>query len=123
MAPALRAASTTAARIGPATERTAGALFRLEAGEFFELVEAGIDLRAGQGSKTVHAELFAAEAAHHRSVGDATTDLLKRVVVLDVQVEAGHVSEEPAGKGIARAGRIEDVVQQVAGHNEVALGA
>src|ERR1700690_4320547 len=111
MAPALSAARTTAARIGPAMDRAAGALFRLKAGEFFELVEAGIDLRAGQGPKTVHAKLFAAEAAHHRTVDDGAADLGDGGVVLDVEAAAGHVSEEAAGEGIARAGGIEHVLE------------
>src|SRR5690349_5827839 len=103
---------------------TAGSAAGLKRGAGFELVITRLDLVAGQRPEPVHAELFAAEAAHDRSVDDGALQFGKiQISVAGRNAPAREVADEAAGEGIARAGRVEDVLEQVARRDEVAAAA
>src|SRR5689334_18160458 len=90
----------------------------------FEFLVAAIDLRAIQSAETIHPELFAAEAAHHRSVDHRAPQLGHiEVAIARVRTRGSKIADETAGEAVACSGWIEDVLQQVAGHHEVAIAA
>src|SRR5690348_14660002 len=91
------------------------AAWRLERRKSPEFVKASIDLCARQCSEALHAELFAAEAAHHRTVNHGAMQFVHaEVTVVQVETSLGKISNEPARKAVPRSGRIENIFQQVA---------
>ena len=92
--------------------------------QVFELLIAGLDFFAGQGAEAVHAELLAAEAAHHGTVDHGAAQFGKiEIAVGGRDAAPGQVADEAAGEAIARAGGVEDVFQQIARHHEVVVAA
>src|ERR1044071_4105191 len=96
----------------------------LERGETAELFEPRIYLRPLELAETFHAELFAAEAAHHRTVNHGAAQFTPAdVVFFQIEPLLGQVADEAARKAVARAGWIEDGLEQVPGHGEVRVFA
>src|ERR1035441_4045300 len=92
----------------------------LKRGVVFELLIAGLDFFTGQGAETVHPELFAAEAAHDGTVDHGAAQFGKlEIAVGGRDAAAGQLADDTAGEAIARAGRVEDVFQQIARDHEV----
>src|SRR4030088_1568287 len=104
-----------------ATIAMAPATFRgLERSELAELFKSGIDFFTRERAKALHAEAFAAKTSHdrpidHRAAEHAAAD----VVALQAKAVLGQIADESAGETIARAGGIENVLEQVAGHDEI----
>src|SRR4051812_10225147 len=97
---------------------------RLEAGAGFEFVIAIVDLRAGQGPESVHAELLAAETAQDRAVDDGTPQIGDiDLVILRLDTLTGKIADEAARETIACAGRIEHLFQQIPWRHEVTIAA
>src|SRR5450759_2492076 len=103
------------------TKASAASTIRpLKRGVVLELLITGLDLFTGQGAEPVHAELFAAEAAHHGTVDHGAAQFGKiEIAVRWRDAPAGQISDEAAGEAIARARRVEDVFQQIARDHEV----
>src|ERR1022692_3053704 len=96
----------------------------LKPGVVFELLIACLDFFTGQGAKTVYAEFLAAEAAHDRAVDHGAAQFGEiEIAVMGREAAAGQVADEAAGEGIAGAGGVEDVFQQIARHHEVLAAA
>src|SRR5450631_2168610 len=92
----------------------------LKRGVVFELLITGLDFFMGQGAEAVHPELLAAKAAHDGTVDHGTPQFGKiDIAVGGRDATAGKITDEPAGEAIARAGRVEDIFQQIAGDHEV----
>ena len=82
---------------------------------------AGIDLGARERAEAVHAELFAAEAAHDGAVDHGTAQFGEvHRAGFGIDTAPGQVADEAAGEAVARAGGIEDILQQVTRGHEVA---
>src|SRR5580700_5887213 len=97
---------------------------RSEASTGFEFVVTIVDLRAGECPEPVHTELLTAETAHHRPVDHGAAQFHDiDPVVLGVDSAARQISDEAAGKAVARAGGVEDFLQEVARRDEVAVAA
>src|SRR5579863_4211563 len=90
--------------------------------ELAELFESSIDLRACERAETLHAKAFAAEAPQHGAVNDgAAQHAAVDVIPFQAEPVLGQIADEAAGKAVAGAGRIEDVLQQIPGHDEVGI--
>ena len=88
-----------------------------------ELVEACIDLGAGEITKAVDAEPFAAETAQHRSVNDSPAEfLVADVALFEVEAALGEIADEAAGEAVARASRVEDFIQQIPRDDGMSVG-
>src|SRR5580700_3078420 len=89
-------------------------------GEVPELLEARVDLFAGESTETIHTKLLAAEAPHDGTVDHSTADLFGADVTR-FQIDAlfGQIADEAAGEAIARARWIEHFFEQVSGNHEV----
>src|SRR5207244_12523069 len=93
---------------------------KLRAG--FELLIARVHLGAGQRTEAVHAEFFAAETAHYGAVDDGATQIEEiDVAVTRINPARRKIADEPAGEAVARARGVEHIIEQVAGHHEVAV--
>src|ERR1035438_8542558 len=92
----------------------------LKRGVVFELLIAGLDFFTGQGAEAVHPELLAAEAAHDGTVDHGAAQFGKiEIAVGGRDAAAGQITDEAAGEAIARAGGVEDILQQIARDHEV----
>src|SRR5215469_11988312 len=114
-APRLRPARTSAtARV--VNSRT------LKERAVFELLIAGLNLVPRQIAETVDAELLAAEASHHAAVDHRAAKLghIGRAAS-GFDSLARQIPHEAAGEAIARAGGVEDLVEQVTGRHKVAV--
>src|ERR1035441_3634835 len=70
------------------------------------------------------AEFLAAEAAHDGSVDHGAPQFGEiEIAVMGREAAARQIADEAAGEGIARAGRVEYVFQQIARHHEVLAAA
>src|SRR5450755_3876028 len=109
------------ARAAPlSTTSAANTISALKRGVVFELLITGLDFFMGQGTETVHPELFAAEAAHDGTVDHGAPQFGKiEIAVGGRDAAAGQVADKAAREAIARPGRVEDVFQQIAGDHEV----
>src|SRR5580765_7541770 len=110
--------SRTSSGIAPAISRG------LERSELVELFKSGIDFFTRERAEALHAEAFAAEASHdgpvnHRPAEHAAAD----VIAFQTEAVFGQVANESARETIARAGGIENVFEQVAGHDEIGVAA
>ena len=86
----------------------------------FELLIAGLDVFAGEGTEAVYAELFAAEASHDGAIDDGTPQFREiEFATIRGKAAAGEIADEAAGEAIARTGGVEDVVEKIAGDNEM----
>src|ERR1017187_980358 len=93
----------------------------LKVGAVLELGIARIDFLAGEGSETLHTELFAAEATHYGAVDYGAAQIGEiEMALLEVEAAAGEIADEATGEGIARTGGVEDGFQQVAGNHKMA---
>src|SRR5262245_28383909 len=93
----------------------------LELRGVLELLEARVDFGTSQGTEPFHSKLLAAEAAHHRAVDHGAVEVAvvgRRIAQVDIATS--EVAHETAGKAVACTGRIEDLVEQVAGRGEPA---
>src|SRR5580658_5924460 len=85
-------------------------------GEYPELLEAGVDVGASQGPEALDAEFFAAKAAQHGAVDYGPAQVLRvDMAGFEIETAFGEIADESAGEAIARAGRVEDILQQIAG--------
>src|SRR5437868_6643215 len=90
--------------------------------ELPELFEAGINVGACQGAEALHAEALAAEAPQDGAIDYGTAQLAaSNVVALEIEALLSKVTYEASGEAIARAGRIEHKLQQIAGHHEIGV--
>src|SRR5258708_20308291 len=109
-------ANTTGQRLNLA----AGNVRASEIREGFELAIAVIDFRVVERAEAIRPELFAAEAAHHRSINDRPAEhLVIELAVLRADALLRQVAHESAREAVARAGGIEYIIQQKPGHDEV----
>src|SRR5690242_1350126 len=96
----------------------------LKRGARFKFAIARLDFLAGERAEAVHPELLAAEAAHDGAVDDGPLELGEvELAVLRRDAASGEVADEAAGEAIARAGRVEDLFEEVAGGHEMAVAA
>src|SRR5580658_512669 len=86
-----------------------------------ELLKPCVDFRACETAETIHAEHLAAEAAHHGAV-DHRPPQLGNIDAAAIRLDAlsGQVADEAAGEAIARAGGVENFLQQIPRRHEVA---
>src|SRR5579863_4185005 len=113
-------AASSTAMIGIAAAISRG----LERSELAELFKSGIDFFTRERAEALHPEAFAAEASHygpvnHRAAEHAAADL----VAFEAEAVFGQVADESASEAIARAGRIENIFEQVPGHDEIGVPA
>src|ERR1700733_10394187 len=79
-----------------------------------EFVEAGVDFRACQCAKPVHAELFAAEAAHYRPVDHGAAEFLGvDVALFQIETLLGQIPDKASGKTVTGAGWVKDFFEQI----------
>src|SRR5207302_6116772 len=77
-----------------------------ELGKVFEFAVAAIDFGAGQAAKAIHAEFFAAETSHDRSINHRAAQLLMiDLAMVRIDPALGQVSHEAPGERIACSGR------------------
>ena len=58
----------------------------------------------------------------HRAIDDRAAEFLGvDLAVVEVEALLGQIADEAAGEAIARAGRIENLFEQIAGNHEVEL--
>src|ERR1035437_4534732 len=96
----------------------------LKRGVVLELLITGIDFFTGQGAEPVHPEFLATEAAHDGTVNHGAAQFGKiEFSVGGRDAAARQMANETAGEAIARAGRVEDVFQQIARDHEVLTAA
>src|SRR5437660_1155556 len=87
----------------------------LESGESSEFFKALIDVFAGQGTKTLHAELFATETTHYGTINHGPMQFMHvDIAVLQIEAPFRQVANESARETVARARRIEYVFQEIA---------
>src|SRR5258705_4577270 len=104
--------------IAPGTSRG------LERSELVKLFKSGIDFFTRERTETLHAEAFAAEASHDGPVNHrAAEHAAANVVPFQAEAVLGQIADESAGESIARASRIENVFEQVPGHDEIRVAA
>src|ERR1035437_3727644 len=105
----------------PLSRTSAASTIRLlKRGVVFELLIAGLDLFTGQRAEPVYPELLAAETAHDGTVNHGAAQFGEfEIAVQRGDAAAGQIADEAAGEAIARAGRVEDVFQQIARDHEV----
>src|SRR6185369_16730712 len=103
--------SRTSTAIAPAVSRG------LERSELAELFKSGIDFFTRERAEALHAEAFAAEASHNGPVNHGAAEHpAADMVAIQAEAVLGQVADESACKTIARAGRIENIFEQVSGH-------
>src|SRR5258706_5535383 len=112
------AASKASIAVAPAISRG------LERSELAELFKSGIDFFTRERAEALHAEAFAAEASHdgpvnHRPAEHAAADL----VAFQAEAVFGQVADESARETIAGAGGIENIFEQITGHDEIGVAA
>src|SRR5580700_10273015 len=92
----------------------------LERSAVLEFPKARLNLVAGQRAEAVHAEVLATEAAHHRAVNHGAAQLRHvRLAVRRLNPLPSQIAHEAAREGIARARRVENILQQVAWRDEM----
>src|SRR6185295_12552598 len=106
--------SRTSIGIAPAISRG------LERSELAELFKSGIDFFTRERAEALHAEAFAAEASHdgpvnHRAAQHAAAD----VVAFQAEAVFGQIANESPRETITRPGGIENIFEQIAGHDEI----
>src|ERR1700733_8121568 len=83
-------------------------------GEVPELLEALVDVFAGERAETIHPEFFAAEAAHHGPIDHGAADLLGAPLAgLEIHALFGQIADEAAGAAVTCARGIENLFEQI----------
>src|SRR5665213_2287380 len=95
---------------------------RLERREGAELFKAGIDFFTRERAEAFHAKAFAAEASHdgpvnHGSAQHAPADL----IAFEAEAVLGQIADKAARETIARAGRIENIIEQIRDSDEIGI--
>src|SRR5690242_13161337 len=92
----------------------------LKLGEALELFKSSVDLRARQCAEALYPKAFATKAAENRAINHrAMEDLAVHSGVAQIESTLGEVTDKPTGEAVARAGRIEHLLEQIPGHDEV----